>query len=103
MSVLSRSLAILALASGLAVAASEPARADSFTFGFSIGDRDDGWRRGGDRHDPRHRHRGHRQRGHHPYGPPPWVRYHPAPPRYYVPHCQPVWGPWHQASVTVCR
>ena len=104
---LSRSLAVLTVLAGVAVAAPGSARADSIGLGlfFTDGDRDD--RR---RH---HGRRGHREswrdhRHHRRHGPPPWA--YAPPPHYgypyarpYVRHCQVVWSHWHQNFVQVCR
>ncbi|HEY9549099.1 MAG TPA: hypothetical protein VIR45_06320 [Kiloniellaceae bacterium] len=107
MSIPSPSPTALALVAGLAVAglaAPQSARADSFSFGFSVGERD-GWRghreHRGERHHKRRR-QYHHHRGHRPVGPPPWAFHRPQP-RYYGPHCQLVWSHWHQGFVTVCR
>ncbi|MEQ8395944.1 hypothetical protein [Thalassobaculum sp.] len=114
MSVLSRSLAALALVAGVALAVPEPARADSFGFvittdddrGGHRGSRHRGHRDHGWRGDDRHWGHGHGRR-HHRHGPPPWARGHR--PYYgpyahaYVQRCQVVWSEWHRNYVQVCR
>src|SRR3546814_12747940 len=82
MSIPAPSPTALALVAGLAVAglaAPQSARADSFSFGFSVGERD-GWRghreHRGERHHKRRR-QYHHHRGHRPVGPPPWAFHRP--------------------------
>lgn len=135
MSIVSRSLALrtlaaLAVAGGLALAAPGPARADSFSFGVIVTDgdrhghggrrhwrgdrghhRDGNWRghrRGGD-HWRGHRRGGDHWRGHRRHGPPPWAYSHRRAPHgwrrghAYVRHCQVVWSNWHGGFVRICR
>ena len=107
MSGLARALAALVLTAGVAIAAPQPVRADSFGFAITT----DGYRRdhrGARGHDDRRSwHDGSHDRRHR--GPPPWARGHGphrGPPAYaytYAPRCQVQWSRWHQGYVQVCR
>lgn len=110
-----RALATLAMVAGIAIAAPEPARADSFSIIITDGDRHGQGGRGhwrGDRGHDRGHWRGHRRHDNGRRwrrGPPPWA-YGPshAPhwrpqARAYVRHCQVVWSHWHRTFVQVCR
>jgi|GEM_PF-924550 len=128
MSILSRSIAVLAVVAGAALSDPPPVRADSFGLVRADGgdrNRRDGDRHGSrrherdshdrDRHGPGSHDRGRHDRGRHDngrhdngrVGPPPWAYAYPPSwwddPRPPVRYCRVVWSEWHRAYVQVCR
>lgn len=109
MSGLARALAALVLTTGVAVAAPQPVRADSFGFAITTdgGSRDHRGSRGHDDRRSWHDGRGGHRRG----GPPPWARgpgphrgpYAYVSPYAYAPRCQLEWSWWYHSYVQVCR
>lgn len=104
MSILSHSLAVLAVVIGTVITAPPAARAQSFSLTITDGDRH-GYRRGDDRHHDRGRWHG--GRNHWRSGPPPRHRGHRHPPPwrygYARPHCWIAWSDWHRSYVRICQ